>query len=315
MTNLTPFPSRLTLPLIAAPMFRVSSPDLVIAACKSGVIGSFPTANCRTIDDLSFWLASIQAALTKEDAPFCPNLIMQRENLHNELACLIEHNPEIVITSVGSPAPVIPSLHRINCLVFADVATIYHAKKAINAGADGLILLCAGAGGQTGWANSFAFVRAVRDFYDGPLVLAGGLADGYALWAAKALGCTWGYMGTRFIATEESLANQPYKNMLVDSSMDDILLTKAFTGLDTNFIKTSIINAGLDPSNLPSDISKEGATALYGKEGIAGPRRWKDIWSAGHSVSGVKSILSVSELIKEITKEYKTAQKQLLSSL
>ena len=176
---------RLRLPLIAAPMFRVSGPELVLAACRNGVIGAFPTANCRDLAELDAWLTRFAAELQPGDAPFCPNLIMRRSSLHDELACLLRHRIELVITSVGSPQPVVQALHDIGCRVLADIASVRHAEKALQAGADGLVLLSAGAGGQTGWANGFALARAVRAFYDGPLVMAGGMADGHALWAAK----------------------------------------------------------------------------------------------------------------------------------
>ncbi len=172
---------RLTLPVIAAPMFRVSGPDLVIAACKAGVIGAFPTANCRTLEQFDQWLTQIANALGPDDAPFCPNLIMRRDNMRDELACLVRHRVELVITSVGAPDPAIAPLHDIGAKVFADIASVRHAEKAIKAGADGLILLSAGAGGQTGWANGFAFARAVRAMFDGPIVMAGGISDGWGV--------------------------------------------------------------------------------------------------------------------------------------
>ncbi|QUS38829.1 nitronate monooxygenase [Tardiphaga alba] len=305
------FPSslrrRMTLPLIAAPMFRVSGPDLVIAAGKSGVIGSFPTANCRTIEELDSWLVKITSALGPDDAPYCPNLIMRRDALMGELKCLLKFRPEIVITSVGSPKPVIEPLHDIGCLVFADVASIKHAQKALEAGADGLILLTAGAGGQTGWANGFAFARAVRAFFDGPLVMAGGISDGQALWATEALGCDLAYMGTKFIATQESMALEGHKAMLVNSSLDDVMLSNAFTGLLSNTLRPSVIAAGLDPENLPTNLTEERAAQLYGS-GAEGPKRWRDIWSAGHSVSGVTSVPTVRELTETIRDEYDRAR-------
>jgi nitronate monooxygenase len=202
---------RLTLPLIAAPMFLVSGPALVIAACRAGVIGSFPTANCRTVAELDAWLAEIKEA-TAGAAPFCPNLIVHRSNprVADDLAAVLRARPELVITSVGSPEPVLKPLKDAGCLVLADVASVRHAEKAVAAGADGLVLLTAGAGGQTGWVNPFAFVRAVRRFWDGIVVMAGGMADGRAVAAAELLGCDLAYMGTKFIATRESLAKPAY---------------------------------------------------------------------------------------------------------
>ncbi|WP_428977729.1 NAD(P)H-dependent flavin oxidoreductase [Rhodoligotrophos defluvii] len=301
--------SRLKLPLIVAPMLRVSGPDLVIASCRAGAIGAFPTANARSPDELDHWLARIAGALAEGEqpcAPYCPNLIIRSSRLKDDLACLVRHRVELVITSVGSPAPVIPALHDIGCLVFADVATMAHARKAMDAGADGLVLLTAGAGGQTGWLNGFAFARAVRAIFPGPIVLAGGICDGHALRAARVLGCDLAYMGTTFIATRESMASQAYKEMLVNCDMDDVLLTRAFTGLPANMLRPSITRAGLDPDRLDEDVSLEAARERYGGGTvmIEGPRRWTDIWSAGHSVSGVDAVMSVRELVDQIADEY-----------
>jgi nitronate monooxygenase len=305
---------RLRLPVIAAPMFLVSGVDLVVAACRSGVIGSFPTANCRSSEQLEAWLGEISTQLKSEadrsggvPAPMCANLIVHRSNarLADDLAVLLRHTPEIVITSVGSPAPVLQPLHDAGALVLADVASIRHAERAVEAGADGLVLLTAGAGGQTGWLNPFVFVRAVRQFFQGPIVLAGGISDGHALRAAEALGCDLAYMGTKFIATRESLADPRYKDMLVASSADDILLTRAFTGLQTNMLRPSIVAAGLDPDALPErgaiDISKDIDVGARD----ARPKRWREIWSAGHSTSGVRDVLSVAELVEQTIAEYR----------
>jgi nitronate monooxygenase len=308
------FGDRLRLPLIAAPMFRVSGPALVAGACREGVIGAFPTANCRSVEELDAWLATLKAELGGAAAPVCPNLIMRHDGLAQDLACLVRHRVEMVITSVGSPAPAVAALHEIDCLVFADVASIRHARRAVEVGADGLILLTAGAGGQTGWANGFAFARAVRAFFDGPIVLAGGVCDGASLLAAEVLGCDLAYMGTKFIATEESMASHAYKPMLVDSEFDDVVLTRAFTGLETNMLKPSIVAAGLDPAKLPQDLSAAGAAALYGGENAEGPRRWRDIWSAGHSVSGVCAIPSVHDLVAQIRTEYQAARTTLATA-
>jgi nitronate monooxygenase len=311
-----PIARRLRLPLIAAPMLHVSGVDLVVAACRNGVIGAFPTANARSTAQLDHWLGEIRTRLfaaPEEAAPCCPNLIMRSPRLAEDLACLVAHRVEIVITSVGSPAPAVAALHAIGCLVLADVATIAHARKAIAAGVDGLVLLGAGAGGQTGWLNPLAFVRALRAEYDGLLVLAGGISDGVALRAAQVLGCDLAYMGTRFIATRESLADDAYRQMLVEASADDVLLTRAFTGLPTSMLAPAIRRAGLDPDRLDEQVSPASAAQMFGGSahqerhggaGIEGPRRWKDIWSAGHSVSGVQAVLTVDALVAQVEQEF-----------
>ncbi len=310
---------RLRLPLIAAPMLAVSGPDLAVAACKAGVIGSFPLANARTLEGVEAWLTQIETELARAadqtperlPAPFSPNLIIKRAQMRDELQALVKHRVEMVITSVGSPAEAIKPLHDVGCIVFADVATLHHTERAIAAGVDGLILLTAGAGGQTGWLNPIAFVRSARAMFNGPIVLAGGISDGYALWAAEVLGCDLAYMGTKFIATDESMAPPAYKRMLVESGMDDVMLTQAFTGLDTNMLRPSMIAAGLDPSTLAPRVSNEEAAKKFGSMAVAeGPRRYKDIWSAGHSISGVDRIQSAAELVDRTLAEYLAARDQ-----
>ena len=303
---------RLRLPLIAAPMFQVSGPDLVIAACRSGVVGAFPTANARSVEELDQWAGAITQALADTDgetAPWCPNLIIRQPRLEADLAVLVAHRPEVVITSVGSPGAVVGPLHDVGALVFADVGSLEHARKSVAAGADGLVLLTAGAGGNTGWLNPLAFARAVRQIYDGPLVLAGGISDGVALRAAVTLGCDLAYMGTRFIATAESLAGAAYKQMLVDSDADDVMLTTAFTGLRTNMLKPSMVAAGLDPDQIDEQVTPIESDRMFGggAAGAGGPRRWSDIWSAGHTVSGVGAVLTVAELVEQTIGEYTPA--------
>ena len=311
------FQGRLSLPLIAAPMFLVSGVELVTAACRNGVIGAFPTVNCRSPEQLDSWLGDIEDRLRRHSeqtgkaaAPVCPNLIVHRSNsrLEADLQVLLRHRPELVITSVGSPAPVLAALHGVGALVFADVASIRHADRAVASGADGLVLLTAWAGGQTGWLNPFVFVSAVRAFFDGPIVLAGGISDGHALRAARALGCDLAYMGTKFIATAESMADPRYKAMLVASSADEVVLTTAFTGLQTNMLRSSIVAAGLDPENLPArgaiDIAEDIDIGAREKR----PARWRDIWSAGHSTSGVSAVLAVDDLVAQTMAEFRAAK-------
>ena len=306
------FRSRLRLPVIAAPMLHVSGPDLVVAACRAGVIGAFPTLNptlMRAEGGLDGWLTGMKAQLGSRlgaCAPICPNLVMRSPDVGQQVETIIRHGIEMVITSVGSPKPVMPHLKAANIFVLADVATLDHARKAIEAGVDGLVLLTAGAGGQTGWLNPFAYVRAVREIFDGPIVLAGGISDGVALRAAEVLGCDLAYMGTKFIATRESLATDAYRDMLVRSSLDDVVLTKAFTGLSASFLRPSIIAEGLDPDRLDESISAAEARQTY-SAGASGPRRWTGVKSAGHSVSGVKSIQTVAELVEQTARDYQAA--------
>lgn len=296
--------SRLELPAIAAPMFLVSGPDLVIAACRAGIIGSFPTVNARTVEDLDAWLDEIESGLDASTAPYAANLIVHRTNqrLAADLAVVVRHRTPIVIASVGSPEPVIAPVHDYGGLVYADIASMRHAEKAIGLGVDGLILLCAGAGGQTGWANPFAFVRAVRAMYDGPIILSGGIADGTSVRAAETLGADLAYIGTSFIATRESMAKDGYRQMLVDSGLDDILLTPFFTGLPTNMLRPSIVAAGLDPDKLEA----RGVIEI-GQDINPEKKRWRDIWAAGHGVGAVRAVPTVAELVAELKAGYEAA--------
>jgi nitronate monooxygenase len=308
MTSFSDIKPRLKIPLIAAPMFRVSGPDLVIAACRAGVVGSFPSTNCRTPDEFDQWIRIIKSALRPQDAPFCPNLIIRRETLWDDVAAVVRHRCEMAITSVGAPDAVVEPLHEAGCLVFADVASVRHAKKAIAAGVDGLVLFPARAGGQTGWANAVGFVSAVRSFYDGTIVLAGGVPDGGAVFAAELVGCDLCYMGAQLVATSESMAAEKYKAMLVSSQLADVLLSKACTGLETNALIPSIVAAGLDYKNLPTDMANERANERCGRNAKSSFERWHDTWSAGHSVSGVSSIPTVHELIGQTFGEYAAAR-------
>jgi nitronate monooxygenase len=305
----------LRVPVVAAPMLLVSGPELVIAACRAGILGSFPTANPRGEGELERWLSTIESALAQlaaaglQPAPYVPNLIVHKSNvrLEADLAVIVAHAPAAVITSVGSPAAVIPRLHDAGIQVWSDVASVRHAQRAVQAGADGLILLTAGAGGQTGYANPFAFVRAVRAMFDGIVVLSGGQADGWSLWAAQALGCDLGYMGTRFIATREANAAQAYKDLIVASELDDIHLTSAFSGLQTNMLRKSMVAQGLDPAQFGLDQRVFNLEALSG-QATPGPRRYRDIWSAGHSASGVRDVPSVAEVVGRLAAEYAAAR-------
>lgn len=303
----------LRLPVIAAPMLRVSELALAAAACRAGIVGAFPTVNARTSTRLDEWLDALDA-VQREDgaAPYCPNLIIKAPTLHEHLAVITQHDTRLVITSVGSPAPVIEPLHAAGTFVLADVATVAHARRAADVGADGLVLLTAGAGGQTGWLNPFAFVAAVREFFDGVLIVAGGMSSGASVLAAGAAGYDAAYLGTRFIATPESAAAAEYQRMLVDSSMDDVLLTRAFTGLQTNILRPSIELAGIDPDRLDETVSPDLAGRLFG-DAADGPKRWQDFWSAGHTVSSIAEIEPVSTIVDRLETEYADARDRLIN--
>ena len=318
MINFADLTPRLALPVVAAPMFLVSGPELVTAACLAGVIGAFPTINARTPEELADWLVRIEADLVgrtspntgQPPAPVAANLIVQRGNSRtsSDLDVLCEHPPEIVITSVGSPADVVEPLHAAGSLVFSDVASLRHAHRAIEAGADGLILLAAGSGGQTGWANPFAFVRAVRQFFDGTVVLAGGIGDGVAVRAAITLGADLAYLGTRFLATTESMAPPGHKHMATESTLDDVTLTSAVTGLPANLLRSSLEAYGVDIAALNQAGPGDSIATMLRDNGDK-PRNWLDIWGAGHSVSGVHDIPTVADLTARLVSEYRTASR------
>lgn len=295
----TPFDSRLSLPLIAAPMTGVSGIELVVAACRNGVIGSFPTHNAGTVDELDRWLGTMADDLrdAPSAAPVAPNLVVHPTNarLADDLGRITAHGTELVITSVGSPADVVGPLHAAGCRVYADVATQRQAEKAIAAGVDGLVLLSAGAGGQTGKANPFAFVRIVRDLFDGTIVLAGGIVDGVALYAAQVLGADLAYMGTPFIATRESLASQEYRQALVDATMDDVRLSDAVGGLPASLLGSWLDRREAAPVR-PGDFQQDRLVADQA------------VWSAGHGVSAVVDIPDVTTLVRRVSAQYDDAR-------
>lgn len=295
----------LALPVIAAPMLLVSGPELVIACCRAGVIGSFPGANARTPETLANWLDQIVAAQADgQSAAYALNIIVREagsERLAAELDLAEKHRIPLIITSVGHPGAVVERVHGYGGLVFHDVATLRHAEKAIEAGVDGLILLTAGAGGHTGSANGFAFVRQIRAMWDGIIVLAGGISDGYAVRAAEVLGADFAYMGTRFAATQESMANPAYKELLVSQRMADIIVTDRISGLPATFMRGSITAAGLDPDDLPPPIAR------FKPNLPEGTKAWRDVWSAGHGVGSIDNIPPAAELIARLRQGYAEA--------
>jgi len=288
---------RLRLPLIAAPMTAVSGLALTEAACRAGVIGSFPSHNAPDVDTLATWLQALRAPDMQACAPFAVNLVVHASNrrLDADLDCVLAQGVELIISSVGNPAGIIQRAHAKGCLVFADVATLRHVDRALAAGVDGLVLLTAGAGGQTGWMNPFAFVRAVREHFDGPVVLAGGIADGVSLRAAEVLGADLAYMGTKFIATTQSLASPGYKQAVVEASADDIELTRKLSGLPASLIRQP--GSELLPEAPPA--------SAFDQDRLLAAR---EVWSAGHSVVGVHSVLDVAELVDRTWLEYRAVR-------
>ncbi len=290
------------LPLIVAPMFLVSGPDLIIAACRAGVMAAFPAPNARTIEHFDQWLTQITSALDPaRDAPWIQNMVTHRSyvRLQDELDLVCKFRPRIVITALGSPAPVIDAVHSYGGLVFADVNSIALAQKAVKAGVDGLVLIAAGAGGHTGHISAFALVDAVREFFDGFIVLGGAISSGRAIRAAQILGADLAYSGTRFIATSESMAQQAYREMLVEADVQDLMVTKAFTGANANMLIPSIRAKGLDPENLAPKPNFDVSGDPHG-----GMKAWKDVWSAGQGVGAIKKIQSVAELVADLRCEY-----------
>lgn len=302
--------NQLKLPAITAPMFLVSGPELVSACCKNGVIGSFPAPNARPIEVLDEWMSSLNSELEelrakepdRKVAPWAMNMVVHSSysRLEDELELLKKHKPQLVITSLGSPKKVVEIVHEYGGLVFSDVSDVNFARKAAETGVDGLILVASGAGGHAGELNSFAFVDSVRTFWDGIIVLAGSISTGRGILAAQAAGADLSYMGTRFIVATESMANDEYRNMLVDSTQEDLILTDAFSGVKANMLKPSIIKAGLDPEKL----AKKDKVDFDAMQKETNAKAWKDIWSAGQGVGAIQKIESAAEIIDQLESEY-----------
>jgi len=306
----------LALPAIGAPMFIVSGPELVIAQCRSGVIGAFPALNARPQDLLDDWLTRITSELAGDPqaAPFAVNQIIHPSNtrLEQDLALCVKHRVPLVITSLAAPAAIVPHVHAYGGLVFHDVISVRHAEKALEAGVDGLILVCAGAGGHAGTLSPFALVGEIRKFYDGPLALSGAIASGSAILAAQAMGADFAYIGTRFIATEEANAAPAYKQALIDAAAADIVYTPYFTGVHGNYLKQSIVAAGLDPHNLPV---RDKSAMNFGVAGEGnGAKAWRDIWGAGQGVGGIDRIEPAAAVVARMKDEYRAARAALCSN-
>jgi len=300
----------LRLPVVAAPMFLVSGPELLIAASRAGVLGSLPASNARTSEQLEEWLVAITAALKGEgrvSRPYAINLIVRGADsprFVDDLALIERFQTPVIITSVGKPGGVIDRVHGYGGLVFHDVATLRHAEKAIESGVDGLILLTAGAGGHTGTANPFAWVPQIKRMWDGTILLAGCISDGAGVRAAETLGADFAYMGTRFAATRESLASSEYKSLLVSQGIDDIITTNRISGMSATFMRGSIAQAGLDPTNLPPRLG------LLKPDLPEGLKAWRDVWSAGQGVGMIDDIPTTAELVDRLEREYRAATGQ-----
>ena len=281
-------------------MFLVSSVDLVIAACRQGAIGTVPTPNARTVQDLEEWLRRISGALSDEDAPWAVNVVVHRTNdrLAQDLELVEKYRPPLVITALGSPRAIVERVHAYGGLVFADVNSLRYARQAVQLGVDGLVLVAAGAGGHTGQMAAFSMVPAIREFFGGTLVLGGGLADGAGIRAVEVLGADLASMGTRFIACTETLASDAYRQLLVESSIEDLILTKAITGVPAYWLKQSLAAAGLDIESLEQEIPVDFTDP---KNAV---RRWTQVWSAGHGVGAIKSVQSAHDLLKRLRDEY-----------
>ncbi|MGN6084110.1 NAD(P)H-dependent flavin oxidoreductase [Trinickia sp.] len=306
----------LTLPVVASPMFIVSYPELVLAQCKAGIVGSFPALNARPAELLDEWLTQMGEALAAHRAanpgatigPIAVNQIVHQSNarLEHDVRVCVEHKVPIFITSLRAPAKeIIDAVHSYGGIVLHDVINLRHAQKALEAGVDGLILVAAGAGGHAGTTSPFALVGEVRRMFDGPIVLSGSIANGGSVLAAQAMGADLAYMGTRFIATQEAHAIDDYKHAIVNASASDIVYTNLFTGVHGNYIRESIVNAGLDPDALPeSDKTKMN----FGSDKA---KAWKDIWGAGQGVGLMDDVPSVAELVARLKREYDDARARL----
>ena len=313
--NVKKLAEQMSLPVIVAPMFIVSRPEMVLESCKAGVVGTFPTLNARTVEELEEWFQKIKGEIEegrvanpeRKIAPWGVNLIVHASNgrYKSDLELIRQYEPPVVITSLGKPVNEVAVVHEYGGLVFSDVITVAHAKKAAEAGVDGLILVCNGAGGHGGTLNPFAFIAEVRQFWDGIIVLAGCLSSGRDIAAAKLLGADFIYMGTRFIATEEAAAKDGYKEMLVNSTANDIIYTDAISGVRGNYLLPSMMNAGLDPTQLKKkekiEVAKSDSDA----------KAWKDIWSAGQGVGSIQDVQSVAAVVRSLKEEYEQAIDEL----
>ena len=312
----------ISMPVIGAPLFLVSGPELVIAQCKAGIIGSFPALNARPQHVLDEWIVRIKTELAEYQeqnpdakvAPFAVNQICHGSNdrLMQDMETCVKHEVPIIITSLRPPSEVVEAAHSYGGLVFHDVISVRHAQKAAEQGVDGLILVCAGAGGHAGALSPFALLREVKQWFDGTVILSGSIGDGHSVASAIALGADFAYLGTRFIATEEANAEPEYKKMLEESAAKDIVYSSLFTGVLGNYLKPSIENAGMDPENLP-DADKNSMN--FGSGGNTDSKAWKDIWGSGQGIGGIQDSPTVSDLVGRLKKEYEEAFNEFKSKM
>lgn len=316
---LPPLFDKLRLPAVGAPQFIIANPELVIAQCKAGIVGSFPALNARPETALDDWLNRIKDELAAYDeanpdapaAPYAVNQIVHKTNarLEHDVAVCVKHKVPIVITSLGARSDVNDAIHSYGGIVLHDIINVTFAKKALEKGADGLIAVCAGAGGHAGGLSPFALISEIREFFDGPLLVSGAIATGRGILAAQAMGADLAYMGSAFIATTEANAPAAYKQMIVDSSASDIIYSNLFTGVLGNYLKGSIVNAGLDPNNLAQ--SDASAMSFGGGEGSKA-KAWKDIWGAGQGVGAVHDVVPTADLVARLKREYDDAKRGLV---
>jgi nitronate monooxygenase len=311
--------NNLRVPVVGSPLFLVSGPELVIAQCKAGIIGSFPALNARPAEVLDEWLTRINTELEEYKAanpdavvaPYAVNQICHASNdrLMVDMETCVKHKVPIIITSLRPPAEIVEAAHSYGGVVYHDVINVKHARKAAEEGVDGLILVCAGAGGHAGALSPFALLREVKEWFDGTILLSGAIGDGFCVASALAMGADLAYMGTRFIATEEANADQSYKDMLIQSAADDIVYSSLFTGVMGNYLKPSIAAAGLDPNNLPeADKSKMN----FGSGGNMKTKAWKDIWGSGQGIGGIQDVEPVEAVVSRLETEYRAAIDSLL---
>ena len=309
----------LSIPVIGSPLFLVSGPELVIAQCKAGIVGSFPALNARPQHVLEEWIIRIKAELAEYQeanpdakvAPFAVNQICHGSNdrLLADMETCVKQEVPIIITSLRPPAEVVEAAHSYGGLVFHDVINVKHAKKAAEMGVDGLILVCAGAGGHAGALSPFALLREVKSWFDKTIILSGSIGDGYSVASSLALGADLAYMGTRFIATKEANAEQGYKEMLIESSANDIVYSSLFTGVLGNYLKPSIKKAGLDPDDLPG---ADKSSMNFGSGGNTDSKAWKDIWGSGQGIGLISDAPSVQDLVSRLSEEFKEATQEFI---